>query len=120
MTIQRNIPLAPFTAFGIGGSADFFIKVQSIDELIEAIEYAKENNLPFFVLGTGANILIGDKGFRGVVIKNEAKKIQLLSERTSLRTSSETGEAIPKNVQKQRDCFVVPPRNDVSINLTAE
>src|SRR5437868_14629773 len=79
LNIQKNIPLAPYTTFGIGGPADYFIKVQSIDELIKVVHYSKENNLPYFILGTGANILIGDKGFRGIVIKNEANKLTLSS-----------------------------------------
>src|SRR3979411_3043650 len=79
MNIQHNVPLAPYTTFHIGGPADSFIQVSSSAELIEAIQYAKENHLDFFVLGQGANILVGDKGFRGLVIKNEAKKINALS-----------------------------------------
>lgn len=75
MTIAQNTLLAPYTTFHIGGPADFFIVSHSIEELLESVAFAKEKSLPFFILGTGANILIGDKGFRGVVIKNEAKKI---------------------------------------------
>ncbi len=73
MEIQENVPLAQYTTFGIGGPADFFIAVGSKDQLIDAVEYARTNNLRFFILGLGANILIGDKGFRGLVIKNESK-----------------------------------------------
>lgn len=79
MNIQQNIPLAPYTTFHIGGPADYFVIVSSIEELIAAIHFAKEKHLSFFVLGTGANILVGDKGFRGLVIKNEAKKTEFQS-----------------------------------------
>lgn len=72
MDIQKNVPLADYTTFHIGGPADEFIIVTSVDELVKAIEYANKKSAPFFVLGTGANILVGDRGVRGVVIKNEA------------------------------------------------
>lgn len=72
MDIQKNVELAPYTTFHIGGSADALITVSTVDELVEAVAYAKKHNLPYFILGCGANILVGDKGYRGVVIKNEA------------------------------------------------
>jgi UDP-N-acetylmuramate dehydrogenase len=67
--IQKNIPLAPYTTFKIGGPAKFFCEVKSEEELIEALNYSKNNNLGFFVLGGGSNILISDQGFNGLVIK---------------------------------------------------
>src|SRR5690242_17759943 len=83
MLIQKNIVLAPYTTFGIGGPADFFVVVFSKEELIEAVQYAQKNNLAFFVLGSGANILAGDKGFRGLVIKNEAQKVSSIKYQVS-------------------------------------
>ena len=75
-TLQRNVPLAPYTTFGIGGTADYFVIASDRDTLIQAITFARKKHLPLFILGCGANILIGDKGFRGLVIKNEAKEIK--------------------------------------------
>lgn len=77
LTVRKNIVLAPYTTFGIGGPADFFIIASSQEDILEAIAFAKEKNLPYFLLGTGANILIGDKGFRGLVIKNETNKFSI-------------------------------------------
>ncbi len=105
MQMQKNIPLAPFTTFGIGGSADEFVIVHSSDELIDAVSYAKRNTLPFFILGHGANILIGDKGFRGLVIKNEARSV-ILSEAKD-----------PHTIQEDSSPSV---QNDGLIFLTAE
>ncbi|MEX0919330.1 MAG: UDP-N-acetylmuramate dehydrogenase [Parcubacteria group bacterium] len=73
--LQRDISLAPYTTYKIGGKADYFIIAKSKDELISAVIKARENKIPYFILGTGANILVGDKGFRGLVIKNEARSI---------------------------------------------
>jgi UDP-N-acetylmuramate dehydrogenase len=73
--LQKNVSLAPYTTYKIGGEADYFLVVKSKEELINAVTEAKKNNISYFVLGTGANILVGDKGFRGLVIKNEAQNI---------------------------------------------
>lgn len=74
LNVQKDVVLAPFTTFHIGGSADYFVEVTSKDELVEAVLWAKEKSLDFFLLGSGANILIGDKGYRGLVIKNECSE----------------------------------------------
>lgn len=71
MNLQKNIKLAPHTTYRIGGPADYFIQVTSRNELIEALKYALNAGIPWFLLGTGANILVSDAGFRGLVIKND-------------------------------------------------
>lgn len=75
--LQKNIPLAEYTTYKIGGPADFFVAAKTKEELANAIIEARKNKIPYFVLGTGANILFGDKGFRGLVIKNEADKVEI-------------------------------------------
>ena len=70
--VQRRVQLGPFTTFKIGGPADLFFEARSADELARAVSVAREHNVPFFVLGLGANILVGDRGFRGLVIRNAA------------------------------------------------
>ncbi len=70
--IRTGVALAPHTTFKIGGPADLFVEVQSADELATAVSTAREVGIPWFVLGLGANILIGDRGFRGLVIRNVA------------------------------------------------
>jgi UDP-N-acetylmuramate dehydrogenase len=87
---QRAVPLAPFTTFKIGGPADLFFEARSKESLAEAVKYAREQTLPYFILGTGANILITDKGFRGLVIRNCAERVSL---RDTLLTA-ESGASI--------------------------
>lgn len=77
LTVREDVGLAAYTTFGIGGPADFFTTVTTEEELIEAVAWAKDKGISFFLLGSGANILVGDKGYRGLVIKNEAKKTAL-------------------------------------------
>ncbi len=66
----RGEPLAPHTSLRIGGPADFFLRVASEKDLLEAIQVARENELPVFVLGGGTNLLVADRGIRGVVLQN--------------------------------------------------
>jgi UDP-N-acetylmuramate dehydrogenase len=70
--LQKNVTLAPYTTFRIGGPADLFYTATSADDLAAAILAARDAALPYFVLGLGANILVGDGGFRGLVIRNTA------------------------------------------------
>jgi UDP-N-acetylmuramate dehydrogenase len=80
--------LAPYTTFRIGGPADLFHEPQSADELANAILAARDLGVPFFLLGLGANILIGDQGFRGLVIRNQARGIEVFPERDQVRAES--------------------------------
>jgi UDP-N-acetylmuramate dehydrogenase len=73
MELERDVPLGPFTTFGIGGPADLLARPRSPEELAEVIGWARAEGVEWFLLGLGANILVGDKGFRGLVIKNEAQ-----------------------------------------------
>lgn len=72
--LERNVVLAPFTTFRIGGPADLFYTATSAGDLAAAILAARDAALPYFVLGLGANILVGDGGFRGMVIRNTAAR----------------------------------------------
>src|SRR5581483_3324987 len=74
--VQIDVLLAPYTTFKIGGPADFLYEAGSADELATAVLVARELAIPYFVLGLGANILIGDRGFRGLVIRNVARRTQ--------------------------------------------
>lgn len=67
--LKRDVPLAPLTTFRIGGPADRLLKARTAEELIEAVGVCRELSVPYFVLGRGANILVGDLGFRGLVIR---------------------------------------------------
>lgn len=94
MKVRQNVVLAPFTTFHIGGSADYFVSVSSAEELMKAVLWAQDKNLPFFVLGKGANILIGDKGFRGLVIKNEANEIAITENKSGAILTAQSGAVI--------------------------
>ncbi len=73
LTLKQNVPLAPHTTFRIGGSADWYVAPESADELASVLRMAREHEIPFFLLGTGANVIVGDRGVRGLVIHNRAR-----------------------------------------------
>jgi len=66
----RDQPLAPHTSLRIGGPADFFLRIASEKDLVGAIQVARMNELPVFLLGGGTNVLVADGGIRGVVLQN--------------------------------------------------
>ncbi|MDA0329011.1 MAG: UDP-N-acetylmuramate dehydrogenase [Gemmatimonadetes bacterium] len=76
--IEENVPLAPLTTFRIGGPADLFYRARTPDELADAITCARRLGVPHFLLGRGANVLVGDHGFRGLVIRSEVGGIEFL------------------------------------------
>jgi len=80
MRIQENVPLAPLTTIGIGGPARYFTRVSSVDEVREAIDWAKRNSQPLFVMAGGSNLLIADEGFRGLVLQIDLRGIVVESE----------------------------------------
>ena len=92
MKIKQNLPLAPLTTFEIGGPAKFFVEVQSIDDLSEAARFAKDKDLPIFVLGGGSNILISDKGFDGLVIKMHIKGMKFENGQNGVALTAGAGE----------------------------
>src|SRR5438105_13930632 len=78
--LKRNEPLAQYTTFKIGGPADLFYDATSTDDLAGAVTAARDLDIEYFVLGLGANILIGDKGFRGLVIRNTSSHLRFFDD----------------------------------------
>ncbi len=76
--VRRNVRLAPLTTFGIGGPADLFYRARTPEELCRAVGVARELGVPSFLLGRGANILVGDRGFRGAVIRCDIATLEFL------------------------------------------
>ena len=72
-SLQRDVSLAPHTTFQIGGRADWYLPARSADDLATALRLARHHDIPFFLLGTGANVIVGDRGVRGLVIHNQAR-----------------------------------------------
>jgi UDP-N-acetylmuramate dehydrogenase len=69
MQVLEQISLAPYTTFGIGGPARWFVEASTEDEVLEAVNFARQSNAPLFVLGGGSNLLVSDTGFPGIVLR---------------------------------------------------
>ncbi|MFP4228831.1 MAG: UDP-N-acetylmuramate dehydrogenase [Salinivenus sp.] len=75
--LRQDVPLAPHTTFRLGGPADWYVAVQSADELAQVLRVVREYDLPSVLLGTGANVIVGDRGVRGLVVHNQARHTEL-------------------------------------------
>jgi UDP-N-acetylmuramate dehydrogenase len=74
--VKENISLAPYTSARIGGPADIFITAESADELARIIKLLQKQEIDYLILGGGSNVLVSDKGVRGVVVLNRAKGVR--------------------------------------------
>ena len=75
--IYYNEPMSGHTSFKIGGPAEYFIKIKTIEELKELLKITRENNIKLTVIGNGSNILVNDSGIKGIVIKIEIQKLEI-------------------------------------------
>jgi UDP-N-acetylmuramate dehydrogenase len=94
ITVKENVSMAPLTSFRIGGEAKFYVEVSSVEDLKEAIAFAKENNLEFYILGSGTNLLVSDKGFNGLIIRMKMNNVTASGE----VVTAEAGAALIKAI----------------------
>lgn len=98
--LRLRAPLAPYTTFRIGGPADVLYDATTDAELASAVNAARSAGIPFFVLGLGANILVGDGGFRGLVIRNVAQGVTIDGGRVRAESGAVVAELIRLTVAK--------------------
>lgn len=89
--ITRDAPLAPLTTLGVGGPAWGLADAGNEDELRALLEHAHDAGRPVLILGGGSNLLVADAGFRGLVIRYAAERIELASEGERTRVRVEAG-----------------------------
>jgi len=77
--VQEKVSLAPYTSARIGGPADVLVMVKTANELMDVMTVLWECGIPYYVLGGGSNVLVSDKGVRGVVVLNRAKDVRFES-----------------------------------------
>ncbi|MDP3696646.1 MAG: UDP-N-acetylmuramate dehydrogenase [Candidatus Taylorbacteria bacterium] len=100
MKILKNIKLAKYTTFHIGGKAEYFADVKSIEELKKAVDFAKNNKLKIFVLGGGSNILLPDKGLKGLVLKMNIRVISFQDNILSAGAGNSWDNVVAQAVKK--------------------
>jgi UDP-N-acetylmuramate dehydrogenase len=98
--LRRDEPIAPYTTFKIGGPADLLLEATTADELADGVLAARQEGIPYFVLGLGANVLVGDKGFRGLVIRNTARHHEFRDAGDVCHLHTESGAIIKDLIQE--------------------
>lgn len=68
-SVQENLPLSPWTTFGVGGPARYFLNAKLEADVVEGLDFAATRNLPVFIVGGGSNLLVSDRGFNGLVLR---------------------------------------------------
>jgi len=74
--LRANVPLAPLTTFRVGGPAEWLIETRSSDEIVRALQLAGAAGLPVTLLGGGSNVLVSDRGIRGLVIRPRGGEVR--------------------------------------------
>ncbi len=99
---EKDHPLAPYTWFGIGGPASYFVTPRTIDELTEVVRRCRENEIPMHILGAGANLLIDDAGVKGAVIHlgGEFKKVELIDGGVRAGAAADVGRMVLRCVRE--------------------
>lgn len=80
MNVIQNVSLASYSGMGLGGTANYLCEVVNRMEVLEAMSWAQERNLPFIMIGSGSNVLWRDEGFSGLVIVNKIIHFELFQE----------------------------------------
>jgi len=92
--LKENISLAKFTSFNIGGRAKYFFEGNNKREIIKAVSLAKQEDLPFFILGGGSNLLVDDKGYQGLVIKIQNSGLKIQKENSNFKVAAGAGTSL--------------------------
>ncbi len=90
--VKEQESLAKYTTFKIGGPADYFFDAKTATEFADAIVLGRTLGLPIFILGGGTNILIGDLGIRGLVIKNSTNEIVIRGAKGKISGGKDEGQ----------------------------
>lgn len=98
--LYYNEPMAKHTSFKIGGPADVFIKVDNIEELKETLDLSKQNQIPLTIIGNGSNLLVTDKGIRGITAKLNLKYIGIENENSKEIIKVDAGVPVGLLAQK--------------------
>lgn len=92
--VRYDEPMSKHTTLKVGGNADVFVLPESVEDVVNVLRFAKENNIPVTVIGNGSKLLVLDKGIRGLVIKLSSKFANVEIDGESLTVSA--GMSLPR------------------------
>jgi len=90
--IRESVSLAPLTTLGLGGAARFFAEIADASQIASALAWAKERDLPAFILGGGSNLVVADEGFPGLVLHMRTRGRRWFEEGGEVRVEVAAGE----------------------------
>lgn len=94
--ILENEPMSKHTTFKVGGNADLLVKVHNVEQIKFALNIARNKNIPIFILGNGSNLLVKDKGIRGITLKIELKDIKIDKQDEQVYVTLGAGNKMPE------------------------
>ena len=118
--IFMNEPMSKHTTFKVGGNADIFVKVRNIKELMSVIKIAKKNDIHMTIIGNGSNILVKDKGIRGIVVKIEFDEINIKNAIENLENNNEIKNAEESNKEDKKENVIVTVGAGVKLAALAQ
>lgn len=99
MQLHRDVPLAPRTTLGLGGTAEYFVEADSDTTILEALAFANQQRLAVQVLGGGSNVVVADGGVKGLVIAVATRGITIEPTADGARVTAQAGESWDHLVQ---------------------
>ena len=81
-------PMKKHTTFRVGGNADYFVMPKNVQEVQSVVAFCKENEIPYYVIGNGSNLLVSDAGYRGVIIQIYKEMNEIRIEGTSVHVQA--------------------------------
>lgn len=96
--VRVDEPMAKHTTFKIGGPADLFYEARTEEELVRVVRAVREMGVSYFILGNGSNLLVGDRGIRGMVIKIQNAKVKKQNDNSKFKILADAGALLAEVV----------------------
>ena len=104
--IIENEPMKKHTTFKIGGTAEYFIKAETKEQIIKIIKYAKQTQIPLTIVGNGSNLLVLDEGIEGIVLQIKNENLNITTNKENVEITVGSGYKIAKLGHKLCECEI--------------
>lgn len=94
--VLKNESMKRHTSFKIGGNADILVKARTIEDVKKVLEFSNKNSIPIYVIGNGSNVLVKDKGVRGIVLVIQIKEFEIIKKENKAIVKVGAGEKITR------------------------
>lgn len=94
--VLKNESMKKHTSFKIGGNADILVRAKTIEDVKNVLEFSNKNNIPIYVMGNGSNVLVKDKGIRGIVLIIQIENFEIIKKEDKAVITVGAGEKLTK------------------------